>query len=174
MSASSGRLGPRLTIIAAVDRRLAIGRGNAMPWHLPDDFRRFKALTLGKPVAMGRLTAESIGRPLPGRRNLVITRGGATPFDGQEAVGSLGDAIKAAAGADELIIAGGGQIYADGLPLADRALITWVDTTIERPDTFFPQFPVDGWAEVAREQHPADDRHAFGFSWVDYVHRDPA
>lgn len=157
-----------LTIIAALDRQSAIGRGNTMPWHLPDDFKRFKALSIGKPIVMGRLTAESIGRALPGRRNLVITRSGRAPFDDQEAVGSLAEAIKAASDVDELIIAGGGQIYAEALPISDRALLTWVDTVIEGPDTFFPAFPTSDWIEVAREDHPADERHAFGFSWVDY------
>ncbi len=163
-----------LTIIAAVDRKMAIGRNNAMPWHLPDDFRRFKALSMGKPVAMGRLTAESIGRPLPGRRNLVITRGGRCPFPDQEAIGSLTEAIKAVVGTDELIIAGGGQIYAEALPLAQRMHLTEVDTEIENPDAFFPDFTRDGWIEVERTHHPADERHAFGFSWVDYVRSRPA
>jgi dihydrofolate reductase len=157
-----------LTIIAAADQRLALGRANAMPWHLPDDFKRFKALTLGKPVAMGRLTAESIGRPLPSRRNLVITRGTAAPFDGQEVVGSLDEAIKAAGDVPELIIGGGGQIYAQALPIADRICMTWVETTIADADTFFPRFPIAGWVEVSREHHPADERHEFAFSWVDY------
>ena len=157
-----------LTIIAAVDERLAIGRGNAMPWHLPDDFKRFKALSLSKPVVMG-LTAESIGRALPGRRNLVITRGTAAPFAGQDVVASLDEAIKAAQDADELIIAGGGQVYAEALPLVDRVYLTWVETVIDSPDTFFPEFPTIGWTEVSRQRHGSDDRHAFGFSWVDYV-----
>jgi dihydrofolate reductase len=158
-----------ITVIAAVDQRHAIGRGNAMPWRLPDDFRRFRRLTMGKPIVMGRLTAESIGRPLDGRRNLVITRSGVPPLEGQEAVGSLAEAIDAAGDADELIIGGGGEIYAQALPIADRAYLTWVETEIEGADTFFPDFPTPGWIEVARERHEADDRHAYPFTYADYV-----
>ena len=89
---------PRISLLAALDRNRAIGRGNALPWHLPDDFRRFKALTMGKPILMGRRTAESLGRALPGRRNLVLTRGGRVPFEGMEAVASLDAALALAAG----------------------------------------------------------------------------
>jgi dihydrofolate reductase len=158
-----------ITIIAALDTRHAIGKGNAMPWHLPDDLKRFRQLTMGKPIAMGRLTAESIGQPLPGRRNLVITRSGVAPFPGQEAVASLDEAIKAVGDVEELIIGGGGQIYAQALPIADRAVLTWVDTELPGADTYFPDFPTPGWTEVAREWHDPDARHAFGFSWADYV-----
>ena len=89
---------PVLVLVAALDRHRAIGRGNALPWRLPDDLKRFKALTLGKPVLMGRKTAESLGRALPGRRNLVLTRSGVTPFDGMEAVASIDAAIDLAQG----------------------------------------------------------------------------
>jgi dihydrofolate reductase len=160
---------PVLTIIAAVDQNLAIGRDNRMPWHLPDDFRRFKALSLGKPVIMGRLTAESIGRALPGRRNLVITRGGSAPYPDQEVVGSLDEAIKLAGDVPEVIIAGGGQVYAEALPRADRVFLTWVETALVDPDTHFPSFPDASWVETSRDQHPADDRHPYAFSWVDYA-----
>lgn len=158
-----------ITIIAALDERHAIGRANALPWRLPDDFKRFRALTLGKPIAMGRRTAESIGRPLDRRRNLVITRAEAAPFEGQEPVGSLDEAIKAAGDAEELIIGGGGEIYAQALPIADRAHLTWVETVIEGGDVYFPEFPTPGWVEVARERHEADDRHAYAFTFADYV-----
>jgi dihydrofolate reductase len=159
----------RITIIAALDVRHAIGKDNAMPWRLPDDLKRFRQLTMGKPIAMGRMTAESIGGPLPGRRNLVITRSGVAPFPGQEPVASLDEAIKAAGDVEELIIAGGGQIYAQALPIADRAVLTWVDTELDGADTHFPDFPTPGWTEVAREWHDPDARHAFGFSWADYM-----
>ena len=98
-----------LVLIAAHDRRQAIGRGNALPWHLPDDLKRFKALTLGKPVLMGRRTAESIGRALPGRPNLVLTRGGRAPYEGQVPVASLDEAMARAA-APELVVIGGGEL----------------------------------------------------------------
>ncbi|MFN4160828.1 MAG: dihydrofolate reductase, partial [Stenotrophomonas sp.] len=133
----------KLSLIAALDRRSAIGRGNALPWHLPDDLRRFKALTLGKPVLMGRRTAESLGRALPGRRNLVLTRGGQVPFPGMQAVASLEQALAlaAAAGGDELCVIGGGQVYALALPQATHLHLTHVETEAEGADAFFPPLP---------------------------------
>ena len=103
----------KLSLIAALDRNRGIGRDNAMPWHLPDDFRHFKALTLGKPILMGRRTAQSLGRALPGRTNLVLTRGGQVPFAGMRAVASVQQAREIAAGeaAGELCVIGGGEIY---------------------------------------------------------------
>ena len=162
---------PALVLIAALDRNRAIGRGNALPWHLPDDLKRFKALTLGKPVLMGRKTAESLGRALPKRRNLVLTRGGRVPFDGMQAVASIDEArrIAAADGADALCVIGGGEIYALALPLATRMHLTHVDTAIDDGDAFFPAFDADDWREIARATHAADDRHACGFDFVDYV-----
>ncbi|MFC3715000.1 dihydrofolate reductase [Luteimonas soli] len=159
-----------MALVAAVDRNLAIGRGNAMPWHLPDDFRHFKALTLGKPILMGRKTAESLGRALPGRRNLVLTRGGRVPFAGMEAVASMEAALRAAEedGAGELCVIGGAQVYALALPLATVLHLTLVDTAVEGADAFFPVFDRDAWCEVSRERHAADGRHAFGFEFVDY------
>src|SRR3546814_6716699 len=104
----------RVSLVAALDRNRAIGRGNALPWHLPDDFRRFRALTMGKPILMGRRTADSLGRALSGRRNLVLTRGGRVPFAGMEAVASVDAALRAAEedGAGELCVIGGAQVYA--------------------------------------------------------------
>lgn len=161
---------PAIALVAAVDRNFAIGRGNAMPWHLPDDFRHFKALTLGKPILMGRRTAESLGRALPGRRNLVLTRGGRVPFDGMEAVASLDAALQAARGdGAELCVIGGGQVYALALPRATALHLTHVDTAVEDADAFFPAFHAADWRVVSRERHAADARHAFGFEFVDYV-----
>ena len=159
-----------VSLIAALDRNFAIGRGVALPWHLPDDLRRFKALTLGKPVLMGRKTAESLGRALPKRRNLVLTRGGRVPFDGMQAVASLDEAIAlAAAEAGELCVIGGGEVYALALPQATQLHLTWVDTTVDQADAFFPRFDAADWREVARVTHPADAAHAHAFAFVDYV-----
>ncbi len=160
-----------LVLIAALDRNRAIGRGNALPWHLPDDLRRFKALTLGKPVLMGRRTAESLGRALPGRRNLVLTRAGAAPWPGMQPVASLAAALAAAAdeGAAELCVIGGGEVYALCLPHAARMHLTHVDTAIAGADAFFPAFDPAQWRVTAREAHPADARHAHAFECVDYV-----
>ena len=155
-----------VSLIAAIDRHDAIGKGNALPWHLPADLKRFKALTLGKPVLMGRKTAQSLGRALPGRRNLVLTRSGRVPFEGMEAVGSLDDAL---AGADEVCVIGGGEIFALTLPMATQLLLTHVDTVVEGADAFFPAFDPAQWRVVSREAHPADATHAFAFEFVDYV-----
>jgi dihydrofolate reductase len=158
-----------LALVAALDRNGAIGRGNALPWHLPDDLKRFKALTLGHPVLMGRRTAESIGRALPGRRNLVMTRGSAAPFAGQEALTSL-DALRASVGAqDTVFVIGGGEIYALALPQAARLYLTHVDTVVDDADAFFPHFDACDWQVASRAAHPADARHAHAFEFVDYV-----
>ncbi len=169
MSASA----PGIVLIAAMDRNRGIGRGNALPWHLPDDLKRFKALTLGKPVLMGRRTAQSLGRALPGRLNLVLTRGGAVPFDGMRAVGGVDAALAAAvdSGAGELCVIGGGEVYALLLPRADAMHLTCVDTVVDDADTFFPAFDRGAWIEAARESRAADDRHAFAFDFVEYRRR---
>lgn len=157
-------------LIAAMDRNHAIGRDNELPWRLPDDLKRFKALTLGKPVLMGRKTAQSLGRALPGRLNLVLTRSGQVPFEGMQAVASLEDAQRLAAEADasELCVIGGGEIYALCLPLATRMHLTHVDTVVEGADAFFPHFDARQWRVTAREAHAEDERHRFAFDFVDY------
>lgn len=159
-----------LHLIAALDRNRAIGRGNALPWHLPDDLKRFKALTLGRPVLMGRKTAESLGRALPKRRNLVLTRNGRVPFDGMQAVATLEEArvLTHEDGAGELCVIGGAEIYALTLPLATRLSLTHVATEVDDADAFFPVFDRAQWRAFAREAHAADDRHAFAFEFVDY------
>jgi dihydrofolate reductase len=162
---------PALTLIAALDKAGAIGRGNALPWHLPDDFRRFKALTIGRPVLMGYRTAISVGRALPERENLVLSRHRPPPFAGQHAVRSLAEALAAASSAAELMVAGGGEVYALTLPLAETLRLTWVDTVIHDPDAFFPPVDPGAWTEIGREHHPADDRHAYAFAWVNYARR---
>ena len=160
-----------LILVAALDREHAIGKGNTLPWHLPADLKRFKALTLGKPLLMGRKTAQSLGRALPGRRNLVLTRSGQVPFDGMEAVPSLDDAIAMARrdGGGTLCVIGGGEIYALCLPHATRMHLTHVDTVVDGADAFFPRFDPDGWHVAHREAHAADARHAHAFEFVDYL-----
>lgn len=172
--AISATTGPRLVLLVAYDRDRAIGKGNALPWHLPDDLRRFKALTLGKPVLMGRRTAESIGRALPGRLNLVLTRSGRAPVAGMQAVASLDQALAVALaqGAAELCVIGGAEVYGLALPRAQVLHATLVDTRVEGADAFFPP-QGEGWREESRQAHPADERHAFAFEFVDLV-RAPA
>ena len=141
-----------------------------MPWHLPDDLKRFKQLTLGKPVLMGRKTALAIGKALPGRRNLVLTRSGAAPFAGQEVVTSVPAAIAAAQG-EHVMVIGGGEVYALALPYATDLNLTWIDAEAERADAFFPRFDPAVWREIARVPHVADGRHEYSFSFVDYVRK---
>jgi dihydrofolate reductase len=159
-----------ISLIAALDRNRAIGRDGAMPWHLPDDLRRFKALTLGKTVLMGRRTALAIGRALPGRRNVVLSRGGAAPYPGQHCVATLDEAI-ALAGDDELAVIGGGEVYALCLAQATQLHLTWIDAAVTDADTWFPRFDAAAWRETARSEHPADARHAHAFAFVDYQRR---
>jgi dihydrofolate reductase len=162
---------PQLSLIAALDRKHAIGRDNALPWRLSDDLKRFKALTLGKPLLMGRKTAQSLGRALPGRRNLVLTRSGEVPFAGMEAVGSVEQALELAQadGAAELCVIGGGEVYALCLAAATRLHLTRVDTEVEGADAFFPRFDAAEWRVVSREAHAADERNEFAFEFVDYL-----
>lgn len=158
-----------IALVAALDRDFAIGRGNALPWSLPDDLKRFKALTLGHPILMGRKTAESLGRALPGRRNLVLTRSGRAPFEGMEAIPSIEAALAAAA--CTLMVIGGGEVYAQALPMASRLHLTWVDTRVEGADAWFPRFDPSQWTMTDSEAHPADARHAHAFRFADYVRR---
>ena len=164
----------RISIVVAYDRARAIGVDNALPWHLPDDLKRFKALTLGKPILMGRKTAESLGRALPGRTNLVLTRSGRAPFDGMRAVGRFDDAVRIARdeGAQELAVIGGVGVFAEALPVATALHLTLVDTAIPRADAYFPAFDASAWRETMREHHPADAKHAFAFDFVDLVRLD--
>src|SRR5690606_7900401 len=157
----------------AMDRNRAIGRGNDLPWRLPDDLRRFKALTLGTPLLMGRRTDGWLGRALPGRSNLVLPRSGAVPFEGMQPVGSLEQALglARAQGAGTLSVIGGGEVYALALPLATDLHLTLVDTAVEDADTFFPEWDPAQWQELTREAHPADARHAHAFDSVDYRRR---
>jgi dihydrofolate reductase len=159
-----------ISLIVALDRNFAIGRDGKMPWHLPDDLKRFKMLTLDKPVLMGRKTALAIGRDLPGRVNLVMTRGNQPPFAGQEIVHSLDEAIRMAGDA-ELAVIGGGEVFTLALPRATRMHLTWVDTEVAGADAFFPRFDPREWKETTRAAHAADPRHDFAFEFVDYERR---
>ena len=159
-----------IALIAALDRNYAIGRGGDMPWHLPDDLKRFKQLTVGKTVLMGRKTAVSIGRALPGRINVVMSRSGSAPYAGQISVDSIDTALGHAAG-NELMVIGGGEIYALALPRAERMHLTWVDAEAESADTHFPRFDPAQWSVTAEEFHPADNKHAFAFRFVDYARK---
>lgn len=159
-----------IVLIAAIDRHFAIGKGNALPWHLSDDLKRFKALTLGKPLLMGRRTAESLGRALPDRTNLVLTRSGRVPFDGMQSVETLAEALFVAGleESEELCVIGGGEVFALALPQAARMHLTFVDTIVEGADAFFPRFDPAEWREVSREARPADARNEFAYEFADF------
>ena len=155
---------PRVTLVVAVADNGIIGRDGTLPWRLPDDLKRFKQTTLGKPVLMGRKTWDSIGRPLPGRRNIILsTRPGFTAA-GADVFPTLDAALHACAGEPEVMVIGGAEIYRVALPLASRIHLTRVHAAPEG-DTFL-ELPLDGWRELSREDHPADDRHAHAFSFV--------
>lgn len=162
----------RITLIAALDNKRAIGFDNRMPWHLPDDLKRFKALTTGKTVLMGRKTAQSLGRALPNRKNLVLSRSTVAPFDGMQVVNDWQAALDATE-SDELMVIGGGEIYALALPLAQRMHLTLVDAELPQADAYFPAFNADQWQETHAEAHQSDERHAFAFRFVDYLRSAP-
>jgi len=157
---------PSVSIIVATDERGAIGREGQLPWRLPEDLRRFKALTLGKPVVMGRKTWDSIGRPLPGRLNLVVTRQAGLQLPGATVVGSLDEALSTAGDVPEVCIIGGAEIYRLALPLADTLHVTRVHALVDA-DTYFPALDLQQWEEVAREEHAADERHAHSYDFVE-------
>lgn len=158
---------PKITLITAYAHNRVIGKNNQMPWHLPEDLAHFKRTTLGAPVIMGRHTWDSLGRPLPGRRNIVISRNPTLHLIGAETVHSLQDAIDLCQTAQEIFIIGGAQIYAQALPLAQRLVITEIDDTVDG-DTFFPEFDVREWQEISRERHQAQSPNQFFFSFVEY------
>lgn len=156
-----------ITLIAALDKGRAIGFENQMPWHLPDDLKRFKALTTDKTILMGRKTAESLGRTLPNRKNLVLTRSGHVPFAGMQAVATLEQALSECE-SDALMVIGGGEIYTLALPLANRLCLTYVDTDLAQADAYFPEFDISQWHELTSEFHATDQKHQFTFRFTDY------
>lgn len=158
-----------IVLIAAVAENGVIGREGALPWRLPDDLARFKHLTVGKPIVMGRKTYESIGRPLPRRTNLVLSRS-AEAIEGCIVVRSVEEAIAAAGESAELCVIGGEAVYAAFLPHSDRLELTEVDAAVEG-DARFPDFDRDAWRVVRDEAHAPDARHALPFRFVTYARR---
>ena len=157
-----------ISLIAALDENSAIGRKGQLPWHLPDDLRWFKELTLGKFVLMGYNTAVSVGRALPGRTNLVLTRKHEAPFPGQITVRSLEEGLARASGTGLMVI-GGGEVYKAALPKAQRLYLTWVNAAVDGADTFFPGVHFSDWTELSRTHHKKDADHAYDFDMVEYV-----
>ncbi|GAB3618607.1 type 3 dihydrofolate reductase [Okibacterium endophyticum] len=146
----------RVTLVAALGRNRVIGAGGGMPWHLPDDLAHFKRTTMGGVMVMGRKTFDSIGRPLPGRRSIVVTRDTGWSFEGVEVAHSLPDAVALAGDGASVFVVGGGEIYAQALPIADRLELTEVHAVPEG-DTWFPEWSRDEWVETAREPHEGFD-----------------
>ncbi len=155
----------KISIIVAAATNNVIGRDGELPWRLPEDLKRFKQLTIGKPVIMGRLTYESIGKPLPDRRNIVLSARKGLNIDGCEVVDTPDAAIRLAGDAEEVMVIGGGGVYSQMLPMADRIYMTRIDATFDG-DTFFPELNDDEWQVVDCVDFPADESRQFGFSFV--------
>ncbi|MGO4399845.1 dihydrofolate reductase [Achromobacter sp. PAB15] len=151
-----------LTLIVAYSTNRAIGRDNALPWKLPGDLAHFKRSTLGHPIIMGRKTWDSLGRPLPGRLNIVISRNTDFAATGATVVPTLDAAIAACGDVDQAFVIGGAQIYTHALPLAQRVLATEVHADVEG-DAFFPLLPAFQWKETAREKQPAENGYEYDF-----------
>ncbi|MEJ2382094.1 MAG: type 3 dihydrofolate reductase [Gammaproteobacteria bacterium] len=161
---------PLISLIAAMDENRVIGIDNRLPWKLPADLQYFRQVTMGKPILMGRKTYESIGRPLPGRVNIVLTSDPAFTADGCTVVHSVEEALGAAGGSEEVMVIGGASLYRHMLPIAHRIYMTLVHARFEG-DTQFPVIEPDEWREAEREDHAADERNVYRYSFVRYERR---
>ncbi|GAA4907933.1 dihydrofolate reductase [Mucilaginibacter defluvii] len=150
------------SIIVAIAQNYAIGKNNQLLWHLPNDLKHFKNTTSGHTVIMGRKTFDSVGKPLPKRRNIVITRQNIS-IEGCEVVNSLERALTICAGEDEVFIVGGAEIYKQAMPVTDKIYLTIVHHDFEG-DTFFPEIDYSEWVETARTNYEADEKHAYAYS----------
>jgi dihydrofolate reductase len=164
--ANGAAVSPTVTLVVAVAENGVIGREGRLPWHLPDDLKRFKALTWGKPILMGRRTFESIGRALPGRRNVVLTRSKDYRPEGVVVADSLEQALALCRDADEVAVIGGAELFRLALPLARRIHLTRVHAAVEG-DVHWPPLDPAEWREVAREEHPPDERHAYAMTFLE-------
>jgi len=156
-----------ISVVAAMDRNRLIGAGNRLPWHLPADLKRFKSLTMGKPILMGRKTYESIGRCLPGRTNIVVTSDMNYQAKGCHVVPTLATALVEANETDELLVVGGARIYEQMLPATQRLYMTLIDSVFEG-DAYFPMIDTHQWRSVAQEQHDADEENPYPYSFINY------
>ena len=155
-----------LTLIAAMDQNRLIGHGDELPWKLPADLRHFRRHTTGKPILMGRKTYESIGRPLPKRRNLILTRRVGWQAEGTEVFHSLEDACDAVRSENELMVIGGAHVYGAMLPKSDRMLLTIIHARFSG-DVFFPQFEPADWLIADREDHQPDETNQYAYSFLE-------
>lgn len=156
-----------ISIIVAFANNRVIGLNNQLPWNLPSDLKHFKEITMGKPVIMGRKTYESIGRPLPGRKNIVLTRIKHFDIAGCTVVHSLEEALIVAEDGEEVFVIGGETVYREALPLADKMVITHIHADFEG-DAFFPEWDLAQWQEVSREDHEPDEKNKYPYSFVVY------
>jgi dihydrofolate reductase len=161
---------PRITLIVARARNGVIGRDGALPWRLPEDLAFFKRTTMGHPIVMGRRTWESIGRPLPGRRNIVVSRQAGFAAAGAEVVPGLDEALRCCEGSPEVFVIGGAQLYAEALPRADRLILTEIDADFDG-DTHWPRPDAARWREAAREHLPPAGERRFALDFVTYLRR---
>ena len=155
----------KLSIIVAMAENRVIGRDNGLPWHLPADLKHFKAITMGKPIIMGRKTWESIGRPLPGRTNIVVTRTPDYKADDCEVVHSLDEALAAVDGFDEAMVIGGAEFYRQALPQASTLYLTLVHAAVTG-DTYFPELDLQQWREAERKDFAADENNPYAYSFI--------
>lgn len=156
-----------LALIVAIAANYVIGNNNQLPWHLPADLKHFKNLTMGKPIVMGRKTYESIGKPLPGRRNIVVTRQENLAIPGCEVVHSLEEALKITQTADEVMLIGGAELFKQALPLANTMYLTFIHQDFHG-DAYFPHWNTAQWKEVAREDCESDENNPYRYSFVTY------
>lgn len=160
----------KLEIVVAVDEENGIGKNNQLLWHLPADLKHFKSITTGHPVVMGRKTFESIGRPLPNRRNVVISRQQGLRIDGVEVLNSLNEAYELLADENLVFIIGGAQIYREAIQDVEKIYLTKVHHRFEA-DAFFPELDPVVWQETERETHQADEKNVFSYSFLTYMKR---
>ncbi|MDT8453500.1 MAG: type 3 dihydrofolate reductase [Gammaproteobacteria bacterium] len=156
-----------VSIIAAMDKNRLIGRDNDLPWRLPSDLAHFKRVTMNKPILMGRKTYDSIGRPLPGRKNIVLTRDENLKIEGVTVVNSLDEVMSAVRDADELMVIGGSEVYERVLPRTQRMYLSFIDGEFEG-DAWFPEFDEHDWEVVESRDQPADEKGAPGCRFVTY------
>jgi len=159
-----------ITIIAAAGKNNELGKDNDLVWHLPNDFKRFKQLTTGHHIIMGRKTFESFPKPLPNRTHIVITRDLTYKKEGCLIVHSIEDAIKIVASDEQPFIIGGGEIYTLGMHFADKIELTRVHDTFDA-DTFFPEIPLEDWKLATEEYHPIDGQHKFAFTYQTFIRK---
>lgn len=157
----------KLSLIAAMDKNRLIGKDNALPWHLPADLKHFKKVTMDKPILMGRKTYDSIGRPLPGRKNIVLTRAANVQIEGVTVVNSLDEAIAAVADTEELMVIGGGSIYELLLPEAERLYLSFVEGEFEG-DAWFPEFDEEEWEITDDKTQAPDEKNLYACRFVTY------